>query len=214
MKKIVAVMTGIFLVVAGFNAQAIDVRVKGFIVPASCSFTLVNAVIDYGTIDPQLLSATNYTTLEAKSTPYNIKCSSGTQLAVTAVDNRTASKIPDMMSRQFDHPVTDRFNFGLGLTAANQKIGGYIMQLLNSTADGRPVLPLYGDGQGRWVGGEGALGQGGHLTSWYSGTMAPVRLTVISGYLQFQAVINKTSELNFKDVARLDGLATLELRYL
>ena len=69
MKKIVAVMTGIFLVVAGFNAQAIDVRVKGFIVPASCSFTLVNAVIDYGTIDPQLLSATNYTTLEAKSTP-------------------------------------------------------------------------------------------------------------------------------------------------
>lgn len=63
-------------------------------------------------------------------------------------------------------------------------------------------------------GGEGALGQGGHLTSWYSGTMAPVRLTVISGDLQFQAVINKTSELNFKDVARLDGLATLELRYL
>lgn len=215
MKIKVLALTGLFLAVVGFNAQAVDVRVKGAIVPASCNFTVTNAVIDYGRVDPATLSPTHYTKLAEKSTPYSIRCSSGTQLAVTAVDNRAASKVPNMMVSQYDSTFIDTFNFGLGTTTANQKIGGYIMQLRNSTADGRAVLPLFSSTNGRtWGRGVGTLGQSGHLTSWYSGVLTPVRVSVVSGNLYFQAVINKASELNLRDEVRLDGHATLELRYL
>lgn len=215
MKNKVLALTGLFLAVAGFNAQAVDVRVKGSIVPASCNFTVTNAVIDYGRIDPATLSPTNYTKLAEKSTPYSINCSSGAQLAVTAIDNRAASKIPNMMRSQYNTTFTDTFNFGLGVTAANQKIGGYIMQLRNATGDGRALQPLFSSTNGNtWARGVGTLGQGGHLTSWYSGVLTPARVSVVSGNLYFQAVINKASELNLKDEVRLDGHATLELRYL
>ncbi|WLI50973.1 hypothetical protein [Pseudomonas sp. FP833] len=50
MKKNIAIFAGVFLAVAGLTAQAADLRVKGSIAPPSCSFTITNSVIDYGSI--------------------------------------------------------------------------------------------------------------------------------------------------------------------
>lgn len=58
MKKNYPVVAGLCLVVASLTVQAADVRVKGAIAPASCSFTLTRSVIDYGTIHPSSLSPT------------------------------------------------------------------------------------------------------------------------------------------------------------
>jgi hypothetical protein len=42
----------------------------------------------------------------------------------------------------------------------------------------------------------------------------PIQLNTLSGNLEVQAVINKTSELDLSSRVSLDGQATLELRYL
>ncbi len=66
LKNKIIVMMGVCLAATGLNAQAADVRVKGTIAPASCSFTIVNSVFDYGMIRPSSLSATHYTKLDKK----------------------------------------------------------------------------------------------------------------------------------------------------
>ena len=73
MKVKFVLVAGMVLSVASLSAQASELRVKGAIVPASCSFTMTNAVFDYGDIRPSSLSETQYTRLTAKSTPFAVK---------------------------------------------------------------------------------------------------------------------------------------------
>jgi hypothetical protein len=217
MKKNIAVWVGMFLAVAGLSAQAADLRVKGTIAPSSCNFTITNSVIDYGTINPSSLSATNYTKLAAKTMPYTIRCASSvkTRVGIKAVDNRATSKIPNLMTSQFGGSYTDTYNYGLGTTERAQKIGGYVVHLRNSVADGRAVNVLTSNNDGvSWVQGGQALGQGANIATWHAGTNTPILLNTLAGNLEIQAVINKTSELNMTSQIALDGQATLELRYL
>jgi type 1 fimbria pilin len=217
MKKHIAVFAGVFLAVVGANVQAADLRVKGSIAPASCSFSITNATIDYGNIDPSSLSPTAYTKLAKKTTPYSIKCGSAvkTQVGVKVVDNRASSRIANLMVSQFGGAYTDTYNFGLGANAQAQKVGGYVVHLRSSIADGKAVSVLTsGNNGGTWSRGGEALGHATNLTSWSSGTNVPVQLNTLSGTLEVQAVINKTSELNINSGIALDGQATLELRYL
>jgi type 1 fimbria pilin len=217
MKKNIAVLVGMFLAVAGLSAQAADLRVKGTIAPSSCSFTITNSVIDYGAINPSTLSPTNYTKLATKTTPYAIRCSSGvkTKVGIKAVDNRASSRIPNLMVSQIGGSYTDTYNYGLGTTARAQKIGGYVVHLRNSVADGRAVNVLTSINNGTsWVQGGPALGQGANIAAWHTGTNTPIQLNTLAGNLEIQAVINKTSELDMTSQIALDGQATLELRYL
>lgn len=50
MKVKFVLVAGMVLSVASLSVQASELRVKGAIVPASCSFTMTNAVFDYGDI--------------------------------------------------------------------------------------------------------------------------------------------------------------------
>lgn len=219
MKKHIVGMAGVVLAFAVVNAHAADLRVKGSIAPASCSFTLTNSVIDYGRIDPNSLSPTNYTKLAAKSTPYTIKCGSHvkTKVGIKAVDNRAGTKIPNMMVSQFGPNYTDRYQYGLGSTAKAQKIGGYVVHLRNSVADGRAVRVMGSNNDGgAWVptSTEAVGNATTDLTSWHTGNFTPVQLNTLSGNLEVHAVINRTSELDLNSQVTLDGQATLELRYL
>lgn len=215
MKKIVTA-AGLFVAVMGLNAHAAELKVTGTIAPASCSFTLTNSVVDYGRIQPSSLSATQFTKLERKSTPFAVKCSAPTLVSVKTLDNRAASKVPGMMQTAFNTTYIDAFNYGLGVTTKNEKIGGYIVLMSNTVADGKAVRVNGSSNNGAtWTIGDGALAQPPHLTSWASSaSTAPVRLATVSGNLQVQAVINKTSAFTVGDGISLDGHATLELRYL
>lgn len=217
MKKNVAVLVGMFLAVTGLSAQAADLRVKGTIAPSSCSFTITNSVIDYGTISPSSLSPTNYTKLPTKITPYAIRCGSNVKAKVgmKALDNRASSRISNLMVSQFGAAYTDTYNYGLGTTARAQKIGGYVVHLRNSVADSRSVGVLTSVNNGAsWVQGGQALGHAANIAAWHTGTNTPIQLNTLSGNLEIQAVINKTSELDMTGQISLDGQATLELRYL
>lgn len=210
-----ALSLGVFLVMAGLNAQAADVRVKGTIAPASCSFTITNSVFDYGMIRPSSLSATHYTKLERKSTPFTVKCDAPTLVSIKTQDNRSNSKVPGMMQSVFNQTYGEPFNYGLGTSSKGEKVGGYVMFMANTVADGKSVRVNGSNNNGvTWTFGDGALAQPPHLTSWASGTSTPIRLSVVSGILQVQGVINKTSAFSVGGGISLDGHATLELRYL
>jgi type 1 fimbria pilin len=215
LKNKIIVMMGVCLAATGLNAQAADVRVKGTIAPASCSFTIVNSVFDYGMIRPSSLSATHYTKLDKKSTPFTVKCDAPTLVSIKTQDNRASSKVPGMMRSAFNQTYVDTFNYGLGTSSKGEKVGGYVMFMANTVADGKAVRVNGSNNNGvTWSVGDGALAQPPHLTSWASGTTTPIKLSVVSGNLQVQGVINKTSAFSVGEGINLDGHATLELRYL
>lgn len=217
LKAKIIFFTGLVAAVVGANVHAADLKVKGTIAPASCSFTITNSVIDYGSIDPNSLSASNYTKLAAKSTPYVIKCGSQvkTKLGVKAVDNRASSRVPGMAAAVFGSNFVDTYNYGLGTTAKGQKVGAYVVHLRNSVADGKAVSVLTSVNNGAsWQAGGQALGHTANVAAWHVGNVTPIALNTLSGTLEIQAAINKTSELDLNSQISLDGQATLELRYL
>lgn len=214
MKKKIVALACVGLAVTSLSAMAADVRVKGSIAPSSCSITLTNATFDYGRIDRGSLSATRYTKLDKKTSPYIITCEANTRVGIKSVDNRVSSKVPGIIVSEFPG-YHDIYNFGLGETAQGEKIGGYVMHLRNNVADGKAVSTIGSNNNGgTWHASGGALGQTTHVASWSSGTSLPVSLTTISGNLEVQAVINRTSALTLNQEVNLDGHATLELRYL
>lgn len=219
MKNKIIVLAGLALAVAGLSAQAADVRVKGAIAPSSCSFSITNSIIDYGNISPSSLSPTNYTKLDKKSVPYTVKCSgqSKIKVGIKAVDNRSSTKIPNLMLSQFDGRYKDLYNFGLGSTAKGQKVGGYVIHLRNSIADGKAVGIVSSENSGgRWeANSTEAVGHTANVTSWRAGNVyAPILVNTVAGSVEVQAVINKTSDLDMSSQINLDGHATLELHYL
>ncbi|MGF6093464.1 DUF1120 domain-containing protein [Pseudomonas sp. 18175] len=220
MKYKASVVAGSLLVAAvSLNVQAADLKVKGYIAPASCSFTIGNSVIDYGRIDPNTLSPTNYTKLAKKSTPYAIRCGSNAtaKIGVKVVDNRSSTRIAGLMTSQFGSGYRDNYNFGLGATAKGQKIGGYVVHLRNSVADGKPAYVITDEGYGgTWdPRSSDSLGHTANISSWRTGAaITPAPVNTVTGNLEVQAVINKTAELDMSNQVSLDGQATLELRYL
>jgi len=216
MKKNIFLWAGLCLAVVGVNAQAADLRVKGSIAPTSCSFTITTSTIDYGWIDPGTLSVANYTKLAKKGTPYAIKCSSPTIVGIKTQDNRASSKVPGMMQTQYNNTYNDDFNYGLGLTPKSEKIGGYVVFMENNVADGKAVLLTRSNNNGiSWGYTDPVLGQSSKLGSWRVGSSySPIKLTVVTGNLNVQPVINKTSALTMSNEIKLDGHATLELVYL
>lgn len=210
MKKNFAMLVGLFLAVAGLNAQAADLRVKGYIAPVSCSFTITNATIDYGSINPNSLSATAPTHLPAKSTPYAVKCGGSAKalIALKATDNRVGSSIAS--------PIPT-YSYGLGTTAQGKKIGSYLVLTRNTVVDGKAGLPITSTDNGKtWHRGSSEyLGPApATLATWHTGSYGPIPVNTVSGTLEVRPTINKTSELDLNSQVSLDGHATLELRYL
>lgn len=205
----------------GANA-AIDLRVTGTIVPAACSpFLTGGGVVDYGTIKAEELNQTSFSVLESKDIGFNIRCDAPTRVGLTAVDNRSSSKIPGILETTLGADYTSNYTYGLGTTTDNKNIGGYALRMKEGSFSAlsiplRTIMSL--DDAATWIAtiNDGAMAQTGHVSSWSSltGPLAPSPIEVLTGVLEIQAVINKTEDLDIKDNVVLDGLATLELRYL
>ena len=217
MKSVSGWALGALLVALGVNANAADLLVKGTIVPASCTLSLHNGgVVDFGRIRAAELSANAYTRLQPRGVPFTVNCDGGTRVGVKTLDNRSSSKVPGILQTALGPGYTDAYNYGLGTTAVGQRIGGYALSVTDSVADFPLVNTIVSTNNGlSWTRGNGALGQYQNIMSW-SGFFAthPASVQRVSGTLEVQPVINKTSELDVTQELYLDGLATLELRYL
>ncbi|CAD5203997.1 DUF1120 domain-containing protein [Pseudomonas sp. FEN] len=217
MKSVSGWTLGALLVALGFNANAADLLVRGTIVPASCTLSLQNGgIVDYGKIRAAELSANAYTRLQPRGVPFSVNCDGGTRVGVKTLDNRSGSKVPGILQAAIGPGYNDVYNYGLGTTADGKRIGGYSLSVKDSVADFPLVNTIVSTNNGlSWNRGNGALGQYQNIMSW-SGFFAthPASVQRVSGTLEVQAVINKTSELDVTQEINLDGLATLELRYL
>lgn len=222
MKKISALMAAAVIASVSINAQAaIDLRVKGTIVPASCvPFLQGGGVIDYGNIAAEDLNQTSYTVLEKKELVFNINCRSHTKVGLKAQDGKGFSQVPGILASTIGADYTDNYNYGLGATAKGEHIGGYAINLkpdsfLSASQPIRPITSV--DNGNSWLATTtGAVGQADNVAAWsrMTGLLAPVSFITLTGVLEVQAVINKAGELTIDNDVPLDGLATFELSYL
>lgn len=222
MKVIQGVIMGAVLSAASVVANAsIDLRVKGTIVPASCTpFLQGGGVVDYGVIRAEDLNETSYKVLDPKDIAFSINCDAATKVGVKAVDNMASSKIPGILEGTIGAEYTDNYNYGLGTTTGGKNIGGYAVSMkpgsFHSGGNQLKAITSLDDGSTWLETASGAVGQTTNLASWslQAGPLAPVSFITLTGTLEVQAVINKAADLNITDEVTLDGLATLELRYL
>lgn len=209
-------------------AASVDVRVIGTITPAACTPILGGGgAIDYQTIDPATLSATDYTVLPVKSVAISITCEAPAKLAIRALNGRPgtvagategvsgAAKAPAVL---FD--VDNSAVVGLGLDG-DDKIGGYALRLAaGSLLDEVAVDNISRTDMGQWttVGSPTLYSYSGveRNVTWATagGAATPLEFTTFSGVLEAQAYLNKRSELDLTKPITLDGMTTIELVYL
>lgn len=220
MQKVYGLVASFVLAATSMGAQAaIDLRVKGTIVPASCvPFLAGGGVIDYGNIPAEDLNQTSYKVLDKKEIIFNINCQSSTRVGLKALDGRDASKVDGILASTIGADYTENYNYGLGKTVNGENIGGYAVNMRAANAGGNPVIAITSlDDGATWIRtATGAVGQSTNVTSWSQdiGDPTPISFITLSGTLEVQAVINKASELTIDNSIPLDGLATFELRYL
>ncbi|MET3453873.1 DUF1120 domain-containing protein [Pseudomonas kilonensis] len=206
------------LALACTNAQAADLQVTGSIVPGSCSLNIPTLAVDYGRINAKDLSPVDYTKLNKLNTAFNITCDGPTLVALTAIDNREASKKHEAMEVIDPGLAVPLNSFGLGASADGDKIGAYSLHVRNYSVDGGTDFKtiLSAVGSGGWIAaGDFLRSRSSYMLSWSpSSATAPHLLTTVSGELEIEAAINNTTELVVRDDLQIDGSATLELNYI
>ncbi|WP_177434417.1 MULTISPECIES: hypothetical protein [unclassified Pseudomonas] len=143
----------------------------------------------------------------------NIACQNPTLVGFKALDNRANTVV-----------VSNNFNFGLGLDGGGNKIGDYILEILNVNIDGSAGALKYKTTT-TWNNAGGAGGGGKlipygvrpdifSLGSTSTTQNNPVAFTTASYDLAATATIAPKNTLDANSDISLDGAATVELIYL
>lgn len=213
--KFKKIALGTLLCVAAGNALAstADFRIIGTFLPGSCLPTFAaSGVVDYGNIATSDLNPTTPTPLGTRSIAYTISCDAPIEIATTLTDNRQGSAS--------DVAAT---HYGLG-RKGTVNTGFYTVAQLPGSAsagdtNGTAIVDLIErDGTtGAWSAvttgfqaGDGTRQQAYAPT----GTLTPGAFQEYAGALQVSASIARADSLDLATEIALDGLATLEVRYL
>jgi len=208
MNKRLSLLTAALLLTgasSAFAASSTDLTVTGIITPAACTPTLASGgIVNYGKIPVKDLYSNKHTNLPLQSIQLTVNCDASTPFALIPIDNKkdTAS-------------VETQYNFGLGLTPANEKLGVYNLSFRNPVAD-TPVTAIYTHDEGEtWsvapVWSRNAWAAFGSQTG---GTWAPDSLQNVTVNIDVNTHIAPTNGLTLTDDVTLDGSATLQIEYL
>lgn len=197
------------LLLSATNVFAVDtaiLKVIGTIAPTACTPVFASGgTVDYGLIPTASLSPTVATNLATKPISYTVTCDAAIPIAMAWTDARNGTA-----------PAVSAFNFGLGKQDANN-IGQYNIKIVSGTGDGTPVDMIISDSGHPWSAGAGTNVQHDYdrLTSFATaGTVVPGSFMEYAGNFDVTATIAPTSTLDLSRTITLDGLATLEIRYL
>jgi len=186
-------------------ATTADLKLIGTIVPTSCTPNFVGgSTIDYGNIAASALNSTAVTALPDKTTSLTITCSAPVKFALGVTDERAASL------------VAAAGKFGLGVATNNAKIGGYNIYLSNAIPDTGTTGILYSSNSGSsWGASAGDMGPILLMAFNAGGTsIVPAPHQSITADVKFKAVIDKSANLPITSQINIDGLATIEVKYL
>ncbi|CNK99692.1 Protein of uncharacterised function (DUF1120) [Yersinia mollaretii] len=228
-------LSAALLLICGSAAQAAttaDISVGGTVKPTSCTLTMngaTDAVVDYGIIGPNTLSADAYTPLAVKTLPLRIECDAATSLAVNAIDNKGST---NTLTGNVDTTAANGLNsssdylFGLGsngsggigaysiaLEPASLKVDGNAASLAYSSTNGTS-WKHYGGANGTF--GKGSRGTVPYWVTWVANSTSSVPMvgSTFEGNLKVMAVIDKKSNLDIQNDVTLNGSATVEIHYL
>jgi hypothetical protein len=222
LKKQLCALTVLSAVAAPAMAESIDVRITGTITPSACTPTVTGGgTVDYGTISGDTLNVTSFTVLDQKTLPFTLTCDSPTRVALQTIDGRSGTAVIPVGSSVLGQAVTASTPMlGLG-KAGDTNIGAFALSI--------PAASVTIDGSGSNVKSLSSSDQGttwsNNTSEWVTdtadyfswgndGTTTPTAVTNLAGTLNVQAVINKTSALDLSSEVNLDGMATLEVKYL
>lgn len=193
-------------------ATTAELKLIGTITPASCvpNFT-GGSTIDYGTIPASTLNATEQSRLPNKSTSFTVTCDAPVKFGFSVIDERSATAVAEIGS-SFQA-------YGLGAADNGANIGGYWLSINNGTADTGEVEKLRSlDGGVTWEAFAGNIYADGEAAVFAFGdsvsSQTPTAHKSVSVDLDVFAYIDKTDNLPIADEIKIDGLATIEVKYL
>lgn len=207
-----------------------NLEVIGTITPASCAVSLGgNGIMDYGSINPNDVSADDYTLLGPKSAPFAITCDAPAKAAIRVISGRpgtTAGATEGVTGVAlspvplFGLPANANGVVGLGLDGES-KVGGYGVRIIPGQvlADDVAVdIIARNSPESPWLASTvgSVFNNAAHReVSWApTSTLLPIAFTTLSAQLEVEAYLNKGSELDMSKPVPLKGLSTIELVYL
>lgn len=185
-----------------------ELRLAALFAPAACTLALNKNVVWLGTISARDLNSTTNTALpQDTSTTFAIDCDAPTRFALGTIDQRAGSS-----------SSTSLTSFGLGKSPAGENIGSVSIVIPDPTD--AAADPLDGavslNGQAPWAR-AGNLGPDHFIGFVRSGdplAAGPSMLDHVTGTLQVSVVITRADALTLTSAVPIDGLITLELKYL
>jgi hypothetical protein len=203
-KTLSALWTALLLTAASpAFAASTDLTVTGIITPGACTPSLSGGgIIDHGKISAKDLVPNNPNVLPKQTLQMAVNCDAPVQYYFSPIDHRAGTA------------WNNSSNFGLGLTNAGEKLGSFYVDALKVTADGVDALPIISlDGGKTWIEDDWDI-----LNIWAVGAMGdtstPLQVKDLTLDLQVITKIASGSDLTLTDEVLIDGLATLDLKYL
>ena len=188
-----------------FAASTVDLAVTGLIVPSACTPSLSASTVDVGRISVKDLNQDTRTQLTPTLLQMGIDCEASTLFALKATDNRAESGV-------------GVGEYGIGRTAAGQRIGGYAMFLDQGVADGTPIRIIQSMNNGGTWGPQlpDDVWQTNQLISIQEVGAArvpiPAKNTQVA--VSVNPFIHEAKDVTIGEDTLIDGSATIEVRYL
>ena len=195
-------------------ATTAELKLTGRIIPAACTPNFVGgSTIDYGTIHVSTLNVTAQTMLPKKNTRMTITCEVPVKFALAGIDERRATSEGTLETVD---RYTQMYKFGLGLASNGAKIGAYSLDMKNISADkGVTRTGVSSNGGVNWNASVSAFSHGNIIGFSDSATsLLPTAHKSISFDLNVVAAVVKSENLPIADEIQIDGLTTVEVKYL
>ncbi|HDG1709181.1 TPA: DUF1120 domain-containing protein [Kluyvera ascorbata] len=227
MKKILAASAiAMALAATGANAaQTTLLKVTGKLAMAACTPALGGGgTVDYGNIALGSLSATETNRIGEKDVSFSITCPAPTKAAWAITDDRANTLADNIVVLEGDAAKNQISNvsmtYGVGDTAGNVHIGMYTIyaDIANVTADGVKVDAISGaTTTPAWTKSTTGIIKNGEMemmTVAATGTTAPLAYTTAVFPLKTVLAVQNTGMLKITDDTKLDGQATITIKYL
>ncbi|CAI1121504.1 P pilus assembly protein, pilin FimA [Serratia quinivorans] len=203
---------------SAYAAESAELKVTGKIVPTSCEIDLGSSgTVDYGDISSRELTG-------AAPIQLTISCDGKSQVAYKITDNRADTVVQNLtIPLTGTDGVSSYASFGLG-KVGEKNLGAWNAVQSDLKVDGFSAVGLInvGGGPGNEVFVEGQSNEympinNGMEYSWSRndlGIVAPATGKVFSSNIRVAGALDKAISLNQADEVKLDGSATLSIRYL
>ncbi|UNM21141.1 DUF1120 domain-containing protein [Pseudomonas sp. ArH3a] len=192
-------------------ASSVDLGVVGVITPSACTPILSNnGVVDYGKISLQEFPA-NEKELPDATLQLEVSCNGPMMMAVKITDNRPGTATST-------NGGGDTSSFGLNLASNGQKIGRYQLKMANATADGQVGSLIESwEGSDTWLEANNAVWQPGFrrtVRDPSSAGLTPLTMTAFKVDVVVSTTLTRKQYLPSAEETKIDGSATLEVKYL